>query len=403
MEYFLDRAATNAGSHVEHLKDELLEAAQYYSADYFSARRRIAAASARLGLAHHALEIRAASPNSEPLSIDIAVLGAAKPKSAIVLSSGVHGVEGLFGSAVQLAFLERIAEQWQPPAEAAVVLIHAINPFGFAWQRRFNEDNVDLNRNFLLANEKYSGSPPLAGAFRHAMKPRRRRTRYGFWSARMAVLALRHGIGSFWETLPVGQYDYPDWLYFGGHGPTQSSHALGGFLPTLLDEAEEVVHLDYHTGLGRWAECELLVSESEGHDNCAWWLEHFAGDMVRKLKTLTHAYEIRGGFGPWLRALFPAAAYRYATAEFGTYSPMRVIGALADELSWHGQIGTQSLGHPSRRRLADTFVPPSRSWRTKTLRTGLSLIERVANVMWPTRQIAAPHIHDSLVRGQKLG
>ncbi|HEX5472031.1 MAG TPA: M14 family metallopeptidase [Lacipirellulaceae bacterium] len=391
----MDETQAKAESHIAELKEELLEAAGYYSADYFAARRRFLAASARLGLEHHALQIHAPSPNSEPLSIDVTILGATKPRSVLLLSSGVHGVEGLFGSAVQLAFLELFAARWRPPAEAAVVFIHAINPFGFAWQRRFNEDNVDLNRNFLLAEEQYVGSPPLSGRFRRAMKPRRPRTRFGLWPARMALLALRHGIHSFWETLPVGQYDYPDWLFFGGQAPTQSAQALECFLPTLLDEAQEVAHLDFHTGLGRWADCQLLVSESEGLDSCAWWIEHFDGSMVKQLKSYTRAYEVRGGFGPWLRALFPDCAYRYSTAEFGTYSPMRVIGALADELRWHGELSTHAPAHRSRLRLADTFVPRSRSWRAKTLYTGLSLVQRTANALWHSNgsggRAAIPH------------
>ncbi len=380
----LEVTATSASSHVEHLKDELFEATSFYSTDYFSARQRFLAASTRLGFEHHALQIHAPSPKDESLTIDIAVAGAAKPTSALILSSGVHGVEGLFGSAVQLAYLEQIAPRWQPPEGAAVILIHAINPFGFAWQRRFNEDNVDLNRNFLLAEEQYTGSPPLAAAFRNAMKPARPRTRFGFWTARMALLALRHGFQSFWETLPVGQYDYPDWLYYGGGKPTQSSRALELFLPTLLNEANEVVHLDFHTGLGRWARCQLLASESEGLDNCAWWIEHFPADMVIKMKSFTRSYEVRGGFGPWLRALFPDCLYRYTTAEFGTYSPMRVIGALADELRWHSELGTDSPAHSARRRLTDTFVPRSRSWRAKTLHTGISVVQRAAHALWPS-------------------
>jgi hypothetical protein len=31
---------------------------------------------------------------------------------------------------------------------SGLVLIHALNAFGFAWLRRVNEENVDLNRNF---------------------------------------------------------------------------------------------------------------------------------------------------------------------------------------------------------------------------------------------------------------
>ena len=28
-------------------------------------------------------------------------------------------------------------------------IVHALNPVGFSWVRRVNEDNVDLNRNFV--------------------------------------------------------------------------------------------------------------------------------------------------------------------------------------------------------------------------------------------------------------
>jgi hypothetical protein len=100
------------------------------------------------------------------------------------------------------------------------------------------------------------------------------------------------------------------------------------------------------------------------------------------VKSFTKAYEVRGGFGPWLKALFPAADYRYATAEFGTYSPMRVIGALADELRWHHELGAESHNHASRNHLAETFVPHSRSWRTKTLTTALGWVRHARDVLW---------------------
>lgn len=382
-------AGAHTDPHVVALREELLAATNFFSPDYFVARDRFLAASNKLGLKHHALQISALSPRDEPLTIDITIAGPAKPKTALVLTSGVHGVEGLFGSAVQLAFLDQCMNRWHLPNDAGIVLIHAVNPFGFAWRRRFNEDNVDLNRNFLLRDETFTGAPPLADKFRSAMKPSRPRTRYGFWAARMALLALRHGMNSFWETLPVGQYDFPDWLFFGGAAPTQSSQALSAFLPSVLDEAEEVAHLDFHTGLGRWAEGQLLVSESEGLDSCDWWLEHFGPDAVIKMKSFTQAYEVRGGFGPWLRALFPDCRYRYATAEFGTYSPMRVIGALADELRWHGEIGATNTNHASRRRLSETFVPQSRSWRTKTLNTALGLTRHAADILWRVPKAAA--------------
>src|SRR4029079_14237769 len=130
------------------------------------------------------------------------------------------------------------------------------------------------------------------------------------------------------------------------------------------------------------AEGQLLVSETEGVDNCAWWGEHYDAKFVRQMKTNTKAYEVRRGFGPWLRALFPDCKYRYATAQFGTYSAMRVIGALADELRWHVELGTEMGHHTSRRRLSETFVPRSRSWRTKTLNTALSWCRHATGLLW---------------------
>ena len=330
----MDGIVSNATSHAAELRDELFAATSYYSDDYFSARSRLLNACGQLRIEHHALPIHAPSPRDEPLTIDVAVVGAAKPKRALVLSSGVHGVEGLFGSAVQLAFLEQLAARWQPPMGDAVVLVHAVNPFGFAWLRRFNEENVDLNRNFLLADEAYAGSPPLAATFRRAMKPIRRRTTFGMWTARMALLAMRHGVNSFWETLPVGQYDFPDWLFFGGAAPTKSAVALKEFLPSVLGEAEDVIHLDFHTGLGKWAKGQLLISESEGPENGAWWPTNFGTRSVTQVKSFTRSYEVRGGFGPWLRALFPLptiATPRQSSAptrrcELSAHLPTSCIG-----------------------------------------------------------------------------
>lgn len=354
----------------------------FYSADYFAARQRFSAAAREHGFALRSLEIEAKSPTGERLTIDVAVAGEADPRSALVISSGIHGVEGVFGSAVQLAFLDSLAPDWKPPEGTAVILLHALNPYGFAWRRRFNEENVDLNRNFLLADQEYSGSPPLAARFRSFLTPSGYHRRFGFWTARMALLAMRHGIGAFWRTLPVGQYDYPEFLYFGGHRRSQSAEQLEMLLPPLLACATDVVHLDFHTGLGRWANCDLLLSDHEPAENVAWWREHFSEIAVKEAVFSENSYVIRGGFGSWLQSRFANCRYRYAVAEFGTYSPRRVTQALAEELRWHVELGDRQPDHWARRQLADTFVPRDLRWRAAALATGLSISKRAADALW---------------------
>jgi hypothetical protein len=362
----------------------------FFSPDYFTAKQRFLAACDRLAFEHHSLLIDAPSPTAEPLTIDVAIGGARQPNSALVVSSGVHGVEGFFGSAVQLAFIEQLPRDWRPPQGAAIVLIHALNPFGFAWQRRFNEENVDLNRNFLLADQAYAGAPPLADVFRRTLKPAA--WRFGFHNVRVAKLAMRHGVRSFWDTLPVGQYEHPDWLFFGGNERSQSARLVDQLLPTLLDKAREVVHLDIHTGLGRWANWDLLLSEHEPADNADWWRCHFNAAKVKESRSPGRSYQIRGGFGSWLRHRFPNCCYRFATAEFGTYSAMRVIRALTDELHWHAMLGHEQPHHWARRALTEAFAPQNKRWRATSLAAGLSLIERAAQALWPSDRQHDCHI-----------
>ena len=353
-----------------------------YPVDYFAARRRFVAECARSGWELQSHRIDAPSPNDEPLFLDVAVLGTGQPASALVISSGLHGVEAKFGSAVQWAFMNSLDTDWRPPQDAAIVLLHALNPFGFAWHRRFNEDNVDLNRNFLVENEAYTGAPPLSETFRSVLMPASYHQRIRWWPARMALLAMRHGVGSFWHTMPVGQYEFPDWLFFGGHARTQSAEILDRILPTMFDQATDIVHLDMHTGLGRWSECELLLGDAESDVNCQWWHEHFREFRVRQTAVAASSYAVRGGFGQWLQTRFPRCRYRFAVAEFGTYSPRRVIQALAEELHWHLRLGADAKDHWSRRNLADVFVPNDRRWRETTLRTGLAVARHAVDVLW---------------------
>ena len=59
------------------------------------------------------------------------------------------GVEGFAGSAIQIQFLKERIGGPELPRSFGVLLIHALNPYGFAHLRRANECNVDLNRNFV--------------------------------------------------------------------------------------------------------------------------------------------------------------------------------------------------------------------------------------------------------------
>lgn len=114
---------------------------------YDECRARFRWAAHRAGVRPMAHPIDATGPEGQRLTLDVAVLGSARPERGLVVLSGVHGVEGFIGSALQCDLLGRL-----DPSHLAeglrVVLVHAVNPWGMAWWRRQNESNVDLNRNW---------------------------------------------------------------------------------------------------------------------------------------------------------------------------------------------------------------------------------------------------------------
>jgi len=82
------------------------------------------------------------------LCIDVARLGPRDATRALLIASGTHGPEGFAGSAGQIALL-RSESSKELPKDVRIVLVHGVNPYGFARITRTTENNVDLNRNFI--------------------------------------------------------------------------------------------------------------------------------------------------------------------------------------------------------------------------------------------------------------
>jgi putative transposase len=100
-----------------------------FSRHYVEARARFLEASNSCGATLYELALNTPGPGGEVLTIDIAVLGSERPKRVLVHCSGLHGVEGFAGSAIQLQLLQQDIE---PCSGGAVVLVHILNPFGMA-------------------------------------------------------------------------------------------------------------------------------------------------------------------------------------------------------------------------------------------------------------------------------
>ena len=119
----------------------------YFPQDYRGARKAFIAACEARGIdVVTRVHPSAKGPDGKPLFLDVCALGPRTAQKALLLICGTHGVEGYFGSGVMTGLLRSGVTA---PPDARLVMVHALNPFGFAWNRRVNEDNVDLNRSFV--------------------------------------------------------------------------------------------------------------------------------------------------------------------------------------------------------------------------------------------------------------
>src|SRR6185369_4372503 len=102
----------------------MLAPAQYFSDDYFAARDQFRKAAANAGAQVEILPLTTKGTKGEILSIDIAWFGAANPRRVLLHSSGIHGIEGFAGSAIQLRILATRPELSLP--DSALVMVHIL-------------------------------------------------------------------------------------------------------------------------------------------------------------------------------------------------------------------------------------------------------------------------------------
>lgn len=358
-----------------------------FSPDYISARQRFReAAAAALGWTLESHPIGTSGPDGEDLTIDVGSSSTGDPRKTLVVSSGMHGIEGFFGSAVQTAALEHWAAT-SPPATRCVFL-HALNPFGFSWLRRCDENNVDPNRNFLLPGELFEGVDPAYARFDAFLNPRRPPSPWEPFTLKAMLLIAIYGMPMLRQAVAAGQYGYPLGLFFGGAKPSRMQELLNENLPRLLQGSPKVVHLDFHTGLGTHGDCKLLIDYPLNVLQHRWLTDWFGEDSFEASHSSGIAYEARGGFGRWCVSRGLSKDYLFACAEFGTYGPVPVLAGLrAENQAHHWGTRTSSATIRAKDRLKELFCPASKAWRKRVIERSLDLLNRAQNGLFHATSI----------------
>jgi hypothetical protein len=345
-----------------------------FSADFFDARDRFRR------LANECVEslpISVRGPRGEELAVDIAWIGSSNARRIVLVTSGLHGIEGFAGSAMQCSLLAATPEL---AADCALVLVHALNPWGFAYLRRVNENNVDLNRNFLEDGERRSGMPALYARLDPLLNPRSPPVADAFLP-RLACYAARYGYAACRQAIAEGQYEIAHGLFYGGRQLEEGPASFVAWLRRAMRDAARVLVLDLHTGLGRFGR-QSLLAEPDMPAERALQVGRLLNAHVEGGAGVANpgGFAARGGLASAVRRCLAHADPEFLTVEYGTYSGLKLVHALREENRWH-HYGDGSIGHESKRRLSEMFAPASAQWRSRVVQQGDRLLRAAVSAI----------------------
>jgi hypothetical protein len=318
-------------------------------------------------------------PDGESLTVDVAISPAPDARRVLVVSSGLHGVEAPLGSVVQRTCLDGWADLVREPG-VRCVLIHALNPYGFAWSRRTDAGNVDPNRNFW--DQRPAGAAPDTYAiFNPLLNPARPPTRFDLFVPRAIAAAVAYGPARLRRALVSGQSDYPKGLFFGGTSAGACRTVLERELKHWVGGAERVIHLDIHTGLGRWATGKLLVDYPMSAEVRAWAQRAFPTE-IEDVTAGGSGYRAVGSLAQWCVSRALAPLFFFAFAEFGTYGGITVLSGLRRENQAHYWTppGDRRVAQ-AKARLRELFCPASPEWRSRVVAQSHALISAACQAL----------------------
>ena len=309
-------------------------------------------------------------------------------KNLLVMISGTHGIEGFTGSAVQRWLLD----QQMNNEKTAILMIHGFNLYGFKNNRRVNESNIDLNRNFILSRNQFKiedssyadldsllnpKTPPELGFF----------SRYGFVLKSVYNIA-KYSLESLRSSILKGQYSYPNGIFYGGVQTQVQGMLITDLVQTFMKPYKKILLIDLHTGYGERAKLHLLAGKA-AETNSLNLQKIFNTDEIDfsdKKKFYAVQGEMLVYFANKIR-LAVNAELAQVVFEYGTLDSQKTLGSI--ESLRRVVLENQNFHFPAAPETSneikllyrEMFYPTDESWRRAVLQQTAEKMKKVFNYL----------------------
>jgi hypothetical protein len=307
----------------------------------------------------------------------------------LVLSSGVHGVEGYSGSAVQQMFMNELITS-DVLSKMGVLIIHGVNPYGFKYLRRVTENNVDLNRGseidralFKKENEGYSA---LIGLINPKGEASTNSIDNQFFYLKSISKIIETSMSVTRQAIVQGQYEFPDGLFFGGQDFEPQIDSLRVILPGYFALYNTILEIDLHAAFGTRNRLHLLPNMIDDPEIIKKTEAVFAGQQIEWGNT-DDFYTISGGFADaFLRKLCPDALYLSMVFEWGTFDTQKTFGSIKSLQTMVNENRGAHFGYKNeaqeqkiKKAARELDYPSSDAWRSNVMETGRETLSLILN------------------------
>lgn len=249
-------------------------------------------------------------------------------KRHLILQSGLHGIEGYVGFAMISYFIENLIDT-KVLQEYDITFIINANPYGVRNKRRVNENNVDLNRNFLEKDEDFIQSHDDYYLVDDIINPKKKVKSFYLSYLHIIIgilnLVLKIGAAKFKHILLCGQKYNSHGAYYMGDGFQKQTIFLKNLYQKLFNikGLEKTVFIDLHTGYGPSYQMSIVNSSYMKNEKLSDYLNQKYPLVVQS--NTDSFYEMKGDLIDFIYKSYPEISFA-TSFEFGTFGDSTFAG-----------------------------------------------------------------------------
>jgi len=331
-------------------------------------------------------DIQVESEIDTNLTIDFCYIPAQKEKSKLlIISSGVHGIEGFVGSAVQRMFMAQLLKG-EYINNIGILLIHGMNPYGFKYLRRVTENNVDLNRNCDIDKNLFSKKNSGYAEFHEMINPKEKVNIASLGNRLFYIAAIKKIVSvsmkASRQAILQGQYEFEKGIFFGGNDFEPQIYAIKSTLREKIKNYHTICNIDLHTGYGERGKLHLFFPTKIKDSKIKSILESLFSGYAIDWGNTKDFYTVTGDFSQFIGKLSPDALFLFIVFEYGTMNSQKTMGAIKslhnmvveNQGFYYGYEDTQD-----EKRVKENFIemcyPSSSAWRSEVMKRTRELMD----------------------------